>query len=137
MLNALNQTDLSDSLELEAHVEVVLGGDDHLLVLVDGGRQIVLATSHTTTGHRALEHQLDLDLDDVILNQGPSASTRHISVHFEDTGHGDTRGIEETAGAGGQQVAEQGVRGTGLGGLDGVHDGLGDIGAGHHAVGIL
>jgi hypothetical protein len=106
-------------------------------VLHGGGGQVVLLASHTTASHAAVEDHLDLDLQGVVGHQLPVARTGHIGVGLEDTQHGQTGRIEETVGVGGQQVAEHGVHGARLGGLERLGDGGGHGGVGQHAVGVL
>ena len=131
-------------LQLQTHIEEVVGLDDGLLVglgsgivLHGGGGQVVLVASHTAASHAAVEDQLQLDFQGVVGHQLPVARARYIGVGLEDTQHGQTRRIEETVGIGGQQVAEHGVHSARLGGLEGLGDGGGHGAVAQHTVGVL
>ncbi len=97
----------------------------------------MLVASHTAASHAAVEDHLDLDFQGVVGHHLPVARARYIGVGLEDTQHGQTRRIEETVGVGGQQVAEHGVHGARLGGLEGLRDGGGHSGVAQHTVGVF
>lgn len=142
--NVLRSHLQSHRLQLQTHIEEVVGLDDGLLVGLGGslvlrgrGGQVVLVASHTAASHAAVEDQLQLDFQGVVGHQLPVASARNVGVGLEDTGHGQTGRIEEAVGVGGQQVAEHGVHGARLGGLEGLGDGGGHSAVAQHTVGIL